>query len=177
MTISAMTTVTPRLWRGWDDPGLPVGAYIASQFVVGDAGGGAMIVFFDFAGEGEPVSGRFYNIEQITSHHNSAANVGGSMQSSNWESIGPTFLSDRIWATNYTTDGITDTGLSYERLPPMPIFLGKPQPDPDLPSSFSFRIPNVLNQTLTAMIQGYIWEPRSVNVEGGLRRPVEALYG
>jgi len=172
-----MTTVSQRIWRGWDDPGLPVGAYLASQFVVGDASGGAEIVFFDFAGEGEPVSGRFYNIEQITAHHNGAATVGASLQSSNWESIGPTFLSDRIWSAALTTDGITDSGLSYANLPPMPIFLGQPQPDPDLPSSVSFRIANVLNRTLTAQIQGYIWEPRSVNVEGGLRRPREALYG
>lgn len=177
MTISTMTTVSQRIWRGWQDPGLPVGAYIASQFVIGDASGGAQIVFFDFAGEGEPVSGRFYNIEQFDSHHNGLADIFGSLQSSNWESIGPTFLTDRIWNISYFGDGVTDSGLSNGNSPPMPLFLGQPQPNPDLASSVSVRIANTLNRTLVAMIQGYIWEPRSVNVEGGLRRPIEALYG
>jgi len=177
MTISVSVTIQQRLWRGWADPGLPVGAYIASQVVTGDASGGNQIIFFDFAGEGDPVSGRFYNIEQISSHHTDNADIDGVMIATNWESIGLTGLVNRIWAIRYTSSATGDSGLDGSRLPKLPIFLGQPQPVPDLASTFEFRIPNVLNRPLAAQIQGYIWEPRSVSVDGGLRRPIEALYG
>lgn len=177
MTISASFTVTPRMWRGWNDPGLPVGAYIASGTVTGDASAGSQIIFFDFAIEGEPVSGRFYNIEQVSAHHSDNSDRGGSMRATNWESVGPTGLADRLWATLYRANAISDAPLSFEQFPQLPIFLGQPQPVPDLNSSVSFEILNTLNRVLFAQIQGYIWEPRSVMVNGGLRRPVEALYG
>lgn len=178
MTISAQVTITQRLWRGWDDPGLPVGAYIASQTVTGDASGGTQIVFFDFAGEGDPVSGRYYNVEQLTAHHSDAATVEGTMRAINWESVGPTGLADRIWSLSFITDGVGDSGLNYSRISGIfPVFLGQPQPVPALASTLDVRIANSLNRVLFAQIQGYIWEPRSNMVDGGLRRPVEALYG
>jgi len=177
MTIVAETTISPRLWRGYADPGLPIGAYIGSQTVTGDASGGSELVDFVFALEGAPVSGRYYNIEQITAHTSDAVSVGGSIVATNWETVGPTGLADRVWACNYVTDGLSDAGLSFERLPELPIFLGLAQPVPDLATIVRFRLINTLNRVLFAQIQGYIWEPRSSLVDGGLRRPIEALYG
>lgn len=177
MSITASVTITPRVWRGWLDPGLPIGAYIASQTVTGDVSGGDQIVFFDFALEGLPVSGRYYNLEQLTSHFSDDATVAGSMRAINWESVGPTGLADRQWATIYQGDGVTDAQLSAQTLPKFPVFLGQAQAIPDLRTTLELRIANVLNRVLFVQIQGYIWEPRSILVDGGLRRPFEALYG
>ncbi len=177
MTIFAETTVRQRLWRGWQDPGLPVGAYIASITVTGDASGGSEFIDFNFAGEGEPVSGRFYNIEQVSSHVAPAASAVGSMTAINWESVGPTGLADRVWLLSWITDGVTAGAMDSQHNPKIPVFLGQPQPIPDLASVVRFLTINVLNRVLFAQIQGYIWQPRSVSVDGGLRRPVEALYG
>jgi len=177
MTITALSTITPRVWRGYSDPGLPVGAYIASQTVTGDASGGSEIISFEFALEGAPVSGFFYNIEQITAHVTGAVSPNGNMTATNWESIGPTGLATRVWRTSFISDGVSLGGISAETLPQFPIFLGTPQPVPALASDFAFHTANVLNRVLFAQIQGYVWQPRSVNVDGGLRRPIEALYG
>jgi len=177
MTVTALFTIKQRTWRGWDDPGLPVGAYIAAQTVAGDASGGNAVIFFEYALEGAPVSGFFYNVEQITAHTTDAATSTGSLRATNWESIGPTGLADRQWHLVLATDGATDAQLLYTDLPKFPIFLGQPQAVPALATSLEFRIPNVLNRVLLATVQGYIWHPRSVQVDGGLRRPIEALYG
>jgi len=178
MTITAAFTITQRLWRGWDDPGLPVGAYIGAQTVTGDASGGTERVDFDFAGEGEPVSGRYYNVEQITSHHTDAASVAGAMVAVNWESVGPTGLANREWPLTFQSDTVGDAQLiQVGANDVVPLFLGIPQAVPALATILSFRIPNVLNRVLFATIQGYIWEARSTMVDGGLRRPFEALYG
>jgi len=176
MTISTLFTITQRVWRGWRDPGLPVGAYIAATTVQGDASGGRQLVIFQYALEGDPVSGRYYNIEQLTSHISTFTAINGGLTATNWESVGPTGLADRVWALRYETDDVNLAALA-ERQPQVPVFLGTPQPVPALASQVSIGIPNVLNRVLFAQIQGYIWEARSVNVDGGLRRPVESLYG
>lgn len=177
MTIIGSISITQRLWRGWQDPGFPIGAYIASQTVTGDASGGNAIVRFAFSGEGDPVSGRYYNIEQVTCHHSDASSVVGAMAAVNWESIGPTGLADRLWKLALTSSGTGDSPLDLGNFGQLPVFLGQPQPIPDLSSEVEFRIVNVLNRVLFAQIQGYIWEPRSNLVNGGLRRPADALYG
>jgi len=177
MTITASVTIVPRLWRGWLDPGLPVGAYIASITVTGDASGGTQRIAFEFAGEGAPVSGRYYNIEQLTAHTSTNLSVIGNMTATNWESVGPTGLAARLWALSFVADGIAQAPLIDSGTPSLPLFLGQPQPVPALASDIVIQINNVNTRVLFAQIQGFIWEPRSALVNGGLRRPVEALYG
>jgi len=178
MTIIASFTIQQRLWRGWSDPGLPVGAYIGATTVTGDASGGTERIDFDFAGEGEPVSGRYYNVEMMTSHHTDAVTTVGSLVAVNWEAVGPTGLADRRWPLAWVSDGDSNSELSQlNSILVFPFFLGKPQAVPALSTTLSFRQDNVLNRVMFATIQGYIWEPRSNLVEGGLRRPVESVYG
>lgn len=180
MSIEGLTTITQRLWRGWDDPGLPVGAYIGAQDVTGDASGGVEFVTFRFLGEGAPLSGRYYNIEQITTHYAAAVSGAGSLVALNWDDVGASPLSDRNWAIAYQSDGIGAAGLAtggWATGGRMPLFLGQPQSNPLVGTSVFIQIANVLGRVLSATIQGYIWEPRSAMVNGGLRRPVEALYG
>lgn len=175
MTVGISVTITQRVWRGWADPGLPVGVWLGQASVVGDASGGSAFVNFDFAFEGGTVSGRFYNLEQLTTHHNDDAAAGGSLAALNWDGSD----TDRIWSISYVNDGISNAGMASAGFAPggMPIFLGVPRGNTVFSTSILVQIPNVLNRTLFATVQGYIWEPRSITVNGGLRRPAEALYG
>jgi len=177
MTVSVSNAISRRPWRGYDDPGLPVGMYFAQNAVTGDASGGDMIIFFDFKGEGEPVSGFFFNIEQVNVFHSDANFKIGHMVANNWETIGPVGLVNRKWRYELESDADGTTTLSDQTYVPLPIFLGSVAPVASLAATIEFGVDNVNITSLVATIQGYIWEPRSVQAEGGLRRPVDSLYG
>jgi len=177
VTVSVSDSIRNRPWRGYDDPGLPVGMYFAQNSVVGDASGGDMIVFFDFKGEGEPISGRFFNLEQINIFHSDVASKPGHIVANNWETIGPVGLVNRQWKFQLVTNVNGVAAMSDLLYFPLPLFLGSAAPLADLASDLEVGVDNVNVSSLTVTIQGYIWEPRSVQAEGGLRRPVDSLYG
>jgi len=152
--------------------------YFAQNAVTGDGSGGNMTVIFEFKGEGEPVSGRFFNLEQWSAHRSGVVTSGGSMQATNFETLGPVGLVNRNWRFEIESNG---AGVSPPRQQdsriPIPLFLGSVAPIASLAASLDFAIPNTTATSWVVTIQGYIWEPRSVQAEGGLRRPVDSLYG
>jgi len=177
MTVSVFDSISIRPWRGYDDPGLPVGMYFAQNAVTGDASGGDMLILFQFKGENEPVSGRFFNIEQVNVFHSAAPNKDGHFVANNWETIGPVGLVNRQWKFTLTANDNGVSAMSNNLYFPLPIFLGSVAPIASLAADFEVGIDNVDLTSLVATIQGYIWEPRSIQAPGGLRRPVDSLYG
>lgn len=177
MTISVLNGISIRPWRGYDDPGLPVGMWFAQNAVVGDASAGDMIVIFIFKGEAEPISGRFFNVEQFNAVHSSSTSKLGHIIANNWETIGPFGLIDRQWRFGMASNA-NDVSALDERIHfPLPLFLGSAAPIADLPAQIEVGIDNVDLTSLVVTMQGYIWEPRSIQAPGGLRRPVDSLYG
>lgn len=177
MTVSVSDGIATRAWRGYDDPGLPVGMYFAQNAVTGDASGGDMIVFFNFKGEGNPVSGRFFNLEQVNAFHSVNTTKAGHFVANNWETVGPVGLANRQWTFQLVDNGNDVAAMNPALTPALPIFLGSAAPLADLAATFEVGINNVDLTSLVVTIQGYIWEPRSIQAEGGLRRPVDSLYG
>ena len=177
MTIAVSNAISIRPWRGYDDPGLPVGMYFAQNAVTGDASGGDMVILFEFKGEGEPVSGRFFNVEQINIFHSSGTSKSGHIQALNWETIGPVGLVNRHWRFELEPDLSGASAMTDQIYFPLPLFLGSVAPVASLAADLQVAIDNIDLTSLVATIQGYIWEPRSVQAEGGLRRPVDSLYG
>lgn len=178
MTVITKVSIKQRQWRGYDDPGLPVGMYWSADSVVGDATGGFQTVQFIFRAEANPLTGRFFNIEQYV------VNKGGSDQSgvmkvSNFESVSPSGLInfERQIRLVANSPGDFDLSLSPDLSFSTPIFLGSPDALKDLEAQVNFRFVNVDTEQLVVSIQGYIWEARSVMSEGGLRRPADSLYG
>jgi len=177
MTVIGDSGISQRMWRGYDDPGLPVGMYLASQTVVGDVSGGNMLIIFTFRDEAEPVSGRFYNIEQLEVMR-SGAPINGFLQSINFEAVGPTGLVNferrlRLEDDRGTFGNALDPGASVR----FPLFLGSAQAVAALTASVNIGFPNADALVLAVSIQGYIWEARSILAVGGLRRPLDSLYG
>jgi len=177
VTVTVQNAISIRPWRGYDDPGLPVGMYFSQNAVTGDASGGDMAIFFIFKGEGEPVSGRFFNIEQINIFHSNETAKTGHVAANNWETIGPVGLVNRQWRIRLDSNANGFAAMDERGYFPLPVFLGSVAPVASLEANIEVGINNVDLTSLVATIQGYIWEPRSIQAAGGLRRPSDSLYG
>jgi len=177
VTVSFNESIHIRPWRGYDDPGLPVGMYLAQGAVTGDASGGDMIVFFEFKGEGEPISGRFFNLEQLNVFHSDTGAKVGHLVVNNFETLGPVGLVNRQYAFTLTNNNNGVSAMDQRLYIPLPFFMGSVAPVASLAAQVEVGVDNVDLSSLVATIQGYIWEPRSIQAPGGLRRPVDSLYG
>ena len=177
MSVAVSDAISIRPWRGYDDPGLPVGMYFAQNAVTGDGTGGNMTVIFEFKGESEPVSGRFFNLEQMEAHRSGGTAVAGGLQATNFETLGPVGLVNRNWLMRIEDNSNGVSPISEENYLHLPIFIGSAAPVASLAAQLEVSIANVDLTSFVVTIQGYIWEPRSIQAEGGLRRPVDSLYG
>jgi len=177
MTVTFNAAPSQRPWRGYDDPGLPVGMYFGQGIVTGDASAGSMRVSFGFKEEGDPISGRFFNIEQINVVQSSGTTRRGFYAADNWETLGPVGLLNRNWKFQVTANLNGVAALDETGYFPLPLFLGSPTPVVDLNCAFIVGMDNIDLTTMRVLVQGYIWEARSIMAQGGLRRPVDSLYG
>lgn len=178
MSVVANESIRIRLWRGYDDPGLPVGMYFAQNAVTGNASGGNAVVIFIFKGEGDPISGRFFNIEQVNFFIGaSVSSTICSLTATNFETLGPVGLVNRQWRFEVEQNGNSVSPMNEQAGFPMPLFLGSAAPLASLATQVEFATNNIDITSFVATIQGYIWEARSIQAEGGLRRPVDSLYG
>ena len=175
MSVVADFPLIQRPWKGYSDPGLPVGMWVAQGTILGDASGGSQAVIFTIKGEGQPLGARFYNVEQVECNFTDQGNFPAELSIQNMDVIGSTGLVTRRLHFDLLTDGVTNSGLQTNTIH-VPIFLGRPQLI-GIAAELVFATPNQLNETLFATAQGYIWEPRSLLTDGGLRRPLDSLYG
>lgn len=151
--------------------------YFAQTAITGDASGGDQLILFEFKGENEPVSGRFFNIEQINVFHTATATHRGHLVINNFETLGPVGLVNRQYVFELENN-VNGVAAMNERIYfPLPHFLGSVAPVASLAADFEVGVDNIDLSSLVATIQGYIWEPRSIQAPGGLRRPVDSLYG
>ena len=182
MSVIVDAPVVPRMWRGWDDPSYPVGAYIANGVLIGDATGGTMQVNFPFKFEAAPADGRFYNIEQISAFVAGLAlspAISGFIRVISFETLGPFVIGERQYRFLIEENlPLSSAGFDF---PPMPLFLGQSSRLTAGSIAFSHLQIGTANLNLSVLsvdIQGYIWEARSIlSAEGGLKRPADALYG
>jgi len=178
MSVAATGGIIPRMWRGYDDPGLPVGAYIGNNVLIGDVTGGLNQIDFIFKREFAPADGRFYNIEQLNVFHTIATFVNGGLEVRNFETLGPFLIGAREWRFDLLDNGNANATISsYVAGIPLPLFIGQTSRLQSLDSVVSFTVPNINVVVHSVTIQGYIWEPRSILAPGGLRRPLDSLYG
>jgi len=177
MSVTFNAPVSRRQWRGYDDPGLPVGMWFSQGAVTGDVSGGDMTVITTFHFEGDGISGWFYDLEQMNIFNSDTTTKGGHIIANNFETLGPVGLVNRQWRFELENNGNDVSALNEGTHVPLPLFLGSVAPVQSLASSLEIGINNIDLSSLIVTIQGYIWEPRSVQAEGGLRRPADSLYG
>ena len=178
MTVSVTDIITPRPWRGYDDPGLPSGAYIQQQVAIGDLSGGSQQCIFVFKPINLSATGRYYNIEQLDAHKGLSATANGFIFTTNFDQEGQLGIGVRQWRFELQSTSLTSAAIHYQQgAPPMPLFLGQSTRSQFNQTSITIGTPNVDGEAFTVTIQGFVWEPRSIQSPGGLRRPLEALYG
>jgi len=178
MSVNVNTSLQARMWRGYDDPGLPAAAYIAHNVNVGDATGGNNAITFIFKLGGEPSSGRFYNIEQMSAFLTTSGTFSVSIQVDRFDRLGPFLIQQRRWRSEIQPDGDGHAAMHYQQgNPPMPLFLGQVSRLAADLTRVTVETDNIDLSVWSVTLQGYIWEPRSIQSEGGLRRPVDSLYG
>jgi len=177
MTVTGETNIAFRSWRGFDNPSYPVGMYIANFVVIGDATGGVMRILFPFKEDGQRADGRFYNIEQMSAFVsiNPGIPIEGSIRVLGFDSVGPFIIGEQ----NYRFDlvGAGSVISAAQNFPVMPLFLGQTGRLEGTSSELQVQTGNLLAVIFAVTIQGYIWEPRSILAEGGLKRPPDVLYG
>jgi len=178
MTVTAVAPVQPRMWRGYDDPGLPVGAYISLGLVVGDVSGGTMQVEHQFKLAGDAGSARWYNIEQLNVFSTELLQAAGHIIVVGFEDLPTVNVTVQRWVFTLVADGGSFTTTTYGGLPTKPLFIGQSTPDATVLAAVRVGTPNAgAGIVMQSVIQGYIWEARSAQAPGGLRRPLDALYG
>jgi len=178
MSVTTSTGVFPRMWRGYDDPGLPVGAWIAHAVSVGNATGGINQCEFLFKAEDTPVTGRFYSLEQADAFLTAETLQAGFLTLDNFEQLGPFIIATRQWRFEFQTNANGVAAIHFnEGFPELPLFLGQTPRIASFDAAMRIGATNVNIVVLSAVVQGFIWEPRSIMAEGGLRRPTDSVYG
>ncbi len=179
MSVVGFASVRQRIWRGYDDPGLPAGMYVAHLAQAGDASGGTLRIVFEFKKEADPVSARFYNLEQFSAHQTGTAiNINAALTTQNFDRAGNDQIPAMEWVYElHENSRASVIAANFRELPQFPIFLGQISLDISDATLVIVETGNVDGSTLFATIQGYIWEPRSTQAPGGLRRPADSLFG
>lgn len=179
MAIVAEAGIKQRIWRGYDDPGLPVGMWVGWVGVTGDVSGGTMTALMEF----EPSEllpnrrpGRFYNIEALECTFTSEAANPAELLLINWSVAVDGAQTNRSWTLPMLSNEGGNSALGISNQLHKPIFLGQPAIR-GVTASVRAILDNDNGTTLVLWAEGYIWEGRSTQSEGGLRRPVDSLYG
>jgi len=176
VSIEVTVPIINRPWRGYDDPGLPSGMWVAQGTIIGDATGGFTQVSFNFHIAGAPLSARFYNLEQLEVHKNNDAAQLMGLTLVNFD-VAPIGVPNRVIQLSLSpTDVQTDAAALDNVAVDLPLFLGRTI-TAGLATQLIVSGVNVDAVSLNAMAQGYTWEQRSVQAPGGLRRPTDSLYG
>jgi len=164
-------------WRGSDVPGEPVGVWFASGTTVGDASGGAIRVRFNFGHEGDPISGDYFNVEQLSVLLSTGIETNMFLTTTNM-TPGPQNAIDRVWQLRVLAcPGIGQSALR-DLTPKLPIFIGARLRDAESVGSLTVGGANpTATDSLSATAMGYIWEGRSLLAPGGLQRPVGSIFG
>lgn len=176
MSVTAEVNIRNRPWRGYDDPGLPIGMWYAWVNVTGDVSGGDRILRVLFETESSPLTGRHYSIEQLEYHDEEDQSRNIAMFLLGCSQFIDGALQNRQYNVNIASNENEDAALPSAGGLPRPIFLGE-RDQVDAAMTAQFHNVNVDGKACFVRIEGYVWSGRSVQAPGGLRRPVDSLYG
>ena len=178
MSVTNDVGARQRTWRGYDDPGLPIGMWYAWVVGQGDASGGdnTLIIEFDPV-EIARISGRFWNVEAIE-----VSNTRGTLEGPcalhiiNFAPLIGGATINRMRTVQLVVNELADQAIDIASQLARPIFLGT-SALPTVTASLRIVLDNTDGEDTTFWAEGYIWGGRSVLAEGGLRRPADSLYG
>lgn len=179
MSVFGTFRIDTRPYTGYQDPGLPIGSWIAQAGIAGDASGGILRMNFLIELEGGVRVSELYNIEQVSIDTSSANNRTFILATVNMDTLSPVRqASPQKWqlATALATS-TSESALELDKLTGLPLWLGAPAPDsPAGDKGFSLTMANIDLLLVASTFQGFIWGPRAVLAPGGPRRPPGGFF-
>lgn len=160
---------------GYRAPNLPAGMWAGVDAVTGNVSGGTMSVDLIFQPTSQPITGRMFSLEQIA--------VSSELNSAAAADLSSIALGR---ASNITFDSLHANmplvaGSALARIAARDLvaikgwFLGQ-QNRNSTEARLRFSTANSDGDTMTFQAEGYWWDVRSLNVEGGPQRPATGMY-
>jgi len=171
VTIQVEFRFETRPYTGYVDPAFPIGAWIGSGRLLGNATGGvAQMNFLAQQSEAQRVT-ELYNIEQVAVSVDHNSTILAAMFTEQMDVLNPNVRATQVqrWRILLTSDS-NDAIMSLGDLAGLPIWLGAPT-DGGAAAGISFTFPNIDTRNYDVTVQGYIWGPRSMVAPGGPQRP------
>jgi len=177
MAVLVTFRVDVRPYTAYDDPSLPIAAWVAQGGVAGDASGGFVIMTFQFQSDDNPQISELFNLEMISMDTSASAAIQAMFETVAMDTLAPNRPgSSQRWHMNTVATSVGTSALSMEESNILPLWLGSPSRVEGL-GGLRITTPNVDLLLYAVTLQGYIWGPRSVLAQGGPRRPVGGLFG
>jgi len=176
MSVSADFRIDVRPYSGYEDPALPIAAYIGQGSLVGDASGGSVDFSFLFQRSADAQISEMFNLEQLAMDSTTSA-LPVTIRLVAMDTLSPSRLAfGQIWS-GLMADRFagTNSALPVGGLP-RPLWLGSPNRE-EGNGLIRFTMQNFDLDLYAVTIQGYMWGPRSVLAPGGPQRPVGRLFG
>ena len=89
MAVAGEFRIDVRPYTGYDDPGLPVAAYIAQAGIAGDASGGNLFIDFLFQRSADNQVSELFNLEQLAIDTTDSSNREGTMETVAMDTLAP----------------------------------------------------------------------------------------
>lgn len=165
MSVSAAGNIGRKLWQGFPQRNLPIGAWETDQGVTGNASGGSRTIVWTFAQQNE-ANAIAWSIEQIAVQDLRDANTTFQLFTSGFDLL--THVSVNLRAS---ASGSFAT-VPLEDMDGLPIFLGVPNKAQGVGAATLYlQLDNSNGALCNARLQGYIWGPRTTSAAGGYLRP------
>jgi len=174
VSVLSADLIRARPYAGFSDPGLPIGYWRANHFVLGDASGGQRTIQLNFSLQGQGGPALFFSLEQlfVADADNNAKT--GSLVTANMD---PFNEGNPMTQPQTLTLAVGQSGgasLTQSQALHLPRYLGNAVQGAT--GALLVVFGNSDGDIIRVFAQGYYWSARSLNVDGGLRRPLSGLY-
>lgn len=178
MTVSAEFRVDVRPYSGYDDPSLPIAAWISQGGLAGDVSGGSIFMDFLFQRADDAQVTELFNLEQLSVDTSAESPSTFMLSTLTMDNLAPNRpASPQKWKGD--TSSVVSASSSATPLfnvTILPLWLGAPN-KVEGNGGLRLQTVNTNGVLVAATLQGYMWGPRSVLAPGGPRRPVGGLFG
>lgn len=182
MSLTIAMGFTRRSWNVAPLPGYPAGLWVAASSSEGDASGGQLVFQHIFASPSAGLGDQnFYNIEQINVSTDVNAGDDVDLQITDMDPVSLAPFTDTNVSLFYNlpiSAGQVNAGIQPLQGLTVPIWVGRFAGPPTATGLMNLHFANpTASNTARAKVQGYFWEAEAMNAPGGIRRPVDGIYG
>lgn len=172
MSIITVFDIQRRAENGYADPSLPIAVWQVGATVIGNASGGVMSAQINLKAAGVP-PGNFFSLEEVSASAQAVTtNAAVQLEIINLGTALPS-LPPRVFSIPLLVQD-SNAELHSEFTQPK-LFLGRAQTTVAA-AVLTFTIDNNNGRVMDVTARGYMWTPRSILSDGGIRRPLSGMF-